>query len=57
MTIKALKENIGRKISDIPLINIFTNMSPRTRDIKERIDKWDLPKLKASEWLKKTAIK
>ena len=33
------KENIGCKISDIPRRNIFTNMSPRTRDIKERINK------------------
>ena len=38
-TIKVLEENIGRKISDIPHCNIFTNMSPRTRDIKERINK------------------
>ena len=35
-TIKDLEENIGRKISDIPCSNIFTNMSPRARDIKER---------------------
>ena len=40
-TIKVLEENIGRKISDIPHSNIFTNMSPRSRDIKERINKWD----------------
>ena len=26
-TIKVLKENIGRKISDIPRSNMFTNMS------------------------------
>ena len=38
-TIKALKENIGRKISDIPHSNIFMDMSPRARDIKERIKK------------------
>ena len=38
-TIKVLKENIGRKISDIPHSNIFTDMSPRTRDIKEIINK------------------
>ena len=38
-TIKALGENIGRKISDIPCSNIFTNTSPRTRDIKERLSK------------------
>ena len=40
-TIKVLEENIGRKISDIPQSNIFTDMSPRVRDIKERINKWD----------------
>ena len=46
-TIKALEENIGRKISDIPHSNIFTDMSLKARDIKERINKWDLIKLKS----------
>ena len=32
---------MGRKISDIPHSNIFTDMPPRARDIKERINKWD----------------
>ena len=45
-TIKVLEENTGRKISDVPHSNIFTNMSPRARDIKERINKWDFIKLK-----------
>ena len=40
-TIKVLEENIGRKISDIPCSDIFTDISPRTRYIKERINKWD----------------
>ena len=44
---KSLEENIGRKISDIWLSNIFTNMSPRARDIKERLNKWDLIKIKS----------
>ena len=35
-----------RKISDIPCSKIFTDMSPRARDIKERINKWDYIKLK-----------
>ena len=35
-TMKVLEENIGRKISDILHSNIFTDMSPRARDIKER---------------------
>ena len=34
-TIEVLEENIGRKISDISHSNIFTDMSPRARDIKE----------------------
>ena len=37
--IKALEENIGMKFSDIPCSNIFTDMSPRVKDIKERINK------------------
>ena len=45
-TVKVLEENIGRKISDILCGNIFTEMSPRARDIKERINKWDLIKTK-----------
>ena len=45
--IKALEENIGQKISDIPQRNIFTNTSPRVRDIKERINKWDYINIKS----------
>ena len=46
-TVKGLQKNIGRKISDIPHSNIFTDMSPREREIKERINKWDYIKLKS----------
>ena len=46
-TIKVLEENIVREISNIPCSNIFTNISPRTRDIKERIKKWNFIKLKS----------
>ena len=45
--IKVLEENIDRKISDIPRSNIFSDMSPKARDIKERINKWDFIKLKS----------
>ena len=54
-TIKVLEENIGRKISDLPRSNILTDLSPKARDIKERINKWDLIKIKSSALLKKTA--
>ena len=43
-TIKILQKNIGRKISDILRNNILTDMSPKARDIKERINKWDVIK-------------
>ena len=56
-TIKALEENIGRKISSIPRSNIFTNMLPRARDIKERINKWDLIKIKSFCMAKENSIK
>ena len=46
-TINVLEENIGRKISDILRSNIFTVMSSKARDIKERINKWDCIKLKS----------
>ena len=39
--------NIGRKISDITCNNIFTDMSPTARDIKERINKYDVIKIKS----------
>ena len=55
--IKVLEENIGRKISDISHSNISTNMSPRARDIKERINKWDLIKLKGFCMAKENSIK
>ena len=56
-TIKVLEENIGRKILDIPHSNIFTDMSPRAGDIKERINKWDLIKIKSFCIAKENSIK
>ena len=44
---KVLEENIGRKISAISHSSIFTDMSLTARDIKERINKWDLIKIKS----------
>ena len=56
-TIKVLEENIGRKTSDILHNNIFIDMSPRARDIKERINKWDLIKIKSFCMAKENSIK
>ena len=46
-TIEVIEENIGRKISAIPHSNILSDKSPKARDIKERINKWDLIKIKS----------
>ena len=54
-TIKVLEENIGRKISDIPHSNILTDMSPKARDINERINKWDLIKIKSFSMAKENS--
>ena len=56
-TIKVLEGNIGRKISDIPHSNIFTDMYPKARDIKERMNKWDLIKIKSFCMAKENSIK
>ena len=56
-TIHVLEENIGRKISDIPCSNILTDMSPKERDINERINKWDLIKIKSFCMAKENSIK
>ena len=56
-TIKVLEENIGREISDIPCSNIFTDMSPKARNIKERMNKWDIIKIKSFCMAKENSIK
>ena len=56
-TIKVLEENIARKISDIPRSNILTDTSPKARDIKEKINKWDLIKIKSFCTAKENSIK
>ena len=55
--VKVLEQNISRKISDIPCSNILTDKSPKARDIKERINKWDLIKIKSFCMAKENSIK
>ena len=50
-------ENIGRKISDILCSNTFYDMSPKARDINERINEWDLIKIKSFCMAKENSIK
>ena len=43
---KLLKEDKGRKLFDINSGNIFLDPSPKAKEIKLKINKWDLIKLK-----------
>ena len=46
-TIKLLEENIGKTLSDINHSRILYDPPPRILEIKAKINKWDLIKLKA----------
>ena len=48
---------MGSKITDITHINIFADISPRAREIKERINKWEYIKLKSFCMAKENIIK
>ena len=50
-------ENISRKISDTSHSSVFTDMSHRVRDIKERIIKWYLIEIKSFCMTKENSIK
>ena len=45
-TIKLLEENTGRTLFDIKQSKTFIDPSPRVMEIKTKINKWDLMKLK-----------
>ena len=46
-TIKLLEENIGRTLDDINQSKILYNPPPRVMEIKTKVNKWDLIKLKS----------
>ena len=46
-TIKLLKENIGRTLSEINHSKILYYPLPRVMEIKAKINKWDLIKIKS----------
>ena len=46
-TIKLLEENIGKTLSDINHCRVFYDPPPRVMEIKAKINKWDLMKLKS----------
>ena len=44
-TVKLLEENICKTFSDINHTNVFLGLSPKTIEIRTKINKWDLIKL------------
>ena len=56
-TIKLLEENIGKTLSNINHRKILCDLPPRILDIKAKINKWDLIKLKSFCTTKETISK
>ena len=56
-TIKLLEENIGRNLDDINQSKILYDPPPRVMEIKTKVNKWDLTKLKSFCTAKKTIRK
>ena len=56
-TVKLLEENVGRTLFDINHSRIFFDPPPRVMEIKTKINKWDLIKLKSFWKTKETAIR
>ena len=56
-SIKLLEGNIGRTLYDINHSKIFFDPPPREMDIKTKINKWDLMKLKNFRTAKETINK
>ena len=53
-TIRLLAENIGKTLSDINHSMILYDPPPRVMEIKAKINKWDLIKLKSFFQMKET---
>jgi len=56
-TIKLLEENIGRTLDNVNQSNIPYDPPPRIMEIKTKVNKWDLTKLKSFYTVKETISK
>ena len=56
-TIKLLEENIGRTLDDINQSKIICDPPPRVIEIKTKVNKWDLIKLRSFFTAKETINK
>ena len=56
-TIRLLEENIGRTLDDMNRSKILYDPPPRITEIKPKVNKWDLIKLKSFSTAKETISK
>ena len=56
-TIKLLEENLGRTLDDINQSKVLCDPPPRVMEIKTKVNKWDLIKLKSFCTAKETVSK
>ena len=56
-TIKLLEENIGRTLEDRNQIKTLYDLPPRVIEIKMKVNKWDLTKLRSFCTAKETISK
>ena len=55
--IKLLEKNIGRTLDDLNQTKILSDPPPRVMEIKTKVNKWDLIKLKSFCMAKETVSK
>ena len=46
-TIKTLEEKTGKDLSDLSRRNLLLNTSPKARELKAKVNYWDLMKIKS----------
>ena len=56
-TIKTLEEKAGKKPSDLSCSNFLLDISPKTRELKAKMNYWDLIKIKSFCTAKETINK
>ena len=56
-TIKILEEKAGKDLSDLSRSNLLLDTSPKARELKAKVDHWDLMKIKSFCTAKETTNK
>ena len=56
-TIKTLEEKAGKDLSDLSRSNLLLDTSPKARELKAKMNYWDLIKIKTSAQKRKQSTK